>query len=112
MITFKGLAVRVVGGSVRGRFANVQALDTGHVYRAGFHELDSTVPGELARAVRRVSRGETARERLEYLRGEILAERISLGELAELQTLKKHIRNDDILLCEWAGIPEGKKQGV
>ena len=44
--------------------------------------------------------------RLEYLRGEIKAERISYGELAELQSLAEHIDKDDILLREWAGIPE------
>ena len=45
-------------------------------------------------------------KRLEYLRGEIEAERISYGEIAELQSLAKHIPGDDTLLREWAGIPE------
>jgi len=44
--------------------------------------------------------------RLEYLRGEIKAERISYGEIAELQSLAEHIEQDDVLLREWAGIPE------
>jgi len=44
--------------------------------------------------------------RLEYLRGEIIAERISYGELAELQDLAKYIDPDDTLLLEWAGVPE------
>lgn len=48
----------------------------------------------------------TPTERLEYLRGEIDAERISYSELAELQDLAEHIEPDDILLLEWAGIPE------
>ena len=48
----------------------------------------------------------TVKERLEYLRGEIEAERISYGEIVELQSLAKHIDPDDILLLEWAGVPE------
>jgi hypothetical protein len=42
--------------------------------------------------------------RLEYLRGEIDAERISYGEIAELQGLAKYIEKDDVKLLEWAGI--------
>jgi len=45
-------------------------------------------------------------ERLEYLRGEIEAERISYGEIAELQDLAEHIDPSDVLLLEWAGVPE------
>lgn len=45
-------------------------------------------------------------ERLEYLRGEIRAERISYGELAELQGLAPHIDPGDVELLEWAGVPE------
>ena len=48
----------------------------------------------------------TIKERLEYLRGEIEAERISYGEIAELQSLAKHIEPGDVLLLEWAGVPE------
>jgi len=44
--------------------------------------------------------------RLNYLRGEILAERISYGEIAELQSLSEHIKLEDTLLLEWAGVPE------
>jgi hypothetical protein len=46
-------------------------------------------------------------KRLEYLRGEIEAERISYGEIAELQGYTDYIDRGDVLLCEWAGIPEG-----
>ncbi len=46
------------------------------------------------------------KERLEYLRGEIEAERISYGEVAELQSLAEHIEPGDVLLLEWAGVPE------
>ena len=41
-------------------------------------------------------------ERLEYLRGEIRAERMSYGDIAELQSLWKWIDADDVELLEWA----------
>lgn len=47
-----------------------------------------------------------AKKRLEYLRREIIKERISYGEIAELQDLAKYIDEGDVLLREWAGIPE------
>lgn len=45
-------------------------------------------------------------DRLEYLRGEIEAERISYDEISELQSLGDCIDSDDTLLREWAGLPE------
>lgn len=45
-------------------------------------------------------------ERLEYLRGELRAERISMGELAELQGLAHWIDPSDVELLEPAGVPE------
>ena len=45
-------------------------------------------------------------ERLEYLRDEIRAERISYGEILELQSLAEYIDNGDVELREWAGIKE------
>lgn len=45
-------------------------------------------------------------ERLEYLRGEIVAERISYSEISELQGLAEHIDPGDTQLLEWAGVPE------
>jgi hypothetical protein len=44
--------------------------------------------------------------RLEYLRGELRAERISYGELAELQSLAEYIDPQDVELLEAAGVPE------
>src|ERR1700734_4162163 len=44
--------------------------------------------------------------RLEYLRGELRAERISLGELIDLQGLAPHIDPGDVELLEVAGVPE------
>jgi hypothetical protein len=51
------------------------------------------------------------RARLEYLRGEIRAERISWGEIAELQGLVPHIDRSDVELLEWAGVPEHDDDG-
>jgi len=48
---------------------------------------------------------QAVQERLEYLRGEIEAERISYGEIVELQDLAEHIEPGDVLLLEWAGVP-------
>ena len=49
----------------------------------------------------------TIKQRLEYLRKEIIAERISYSEISELQSLKEYIEPGDMLLKEWAGIKEG-----
>ena len=49
---------------------------------------------------------QTIKERLEYLRGEIEAERISYGEISELQSLAEYIEPGDMVLLEWAGVPE------
>lgn len=46
------------------------------------------------------------KDRLAYLRQEIEAERISYGEIIELQSLIEHIEPDDVLLLEWAGKKE------
>jgi hypothetical protein len=47
-----------------------------------------------------------AKIRLEELRAEIQAERISTGELLELQSLIPYIDKGDVVLLEWAGVPE------
>jgi len=46
------------------------------------------------------------KERLEYLRQELRAERISYGELVELQSLAEYIEEGDVELLEAAGVPE------
>ena len=51
-------------------------------------------------------------DRLEYLRGEIEAERISQEELLELQELAEYIDPGDILLLQWAGVPEFRNEEV
>lgn len=53
------------------------------------------------------SKRERAAARLEALRVELRAERISYGELAELQSLAEFIAPDDVELLEAAGVPEG-----
>jgi hypothetical protein len=49
---------------------------------------------------------EEIKQRLEYLRGELRAECISWGELAELQDLAPHIEPGDVELLEAAGVPQ------
>lgn len=49
---------------------------------------------------------ENIKERLEYLRTQIEQECISTGEIIELQSLKEYIDDDDVVLLEWAGVPE------
>ena len=50
---------------------------------------------------------QTAQRLLEgYARAEIEAERISCGEIAELEDLDPYIDPADTLLLEWAGVPE------
>lgn len=63
---------------------------------------DTTIDGEGTIEVR----GAHITKRLEYLRGEILAERISQSETIELQSLAEYIDPSDTLLLEWAGVPE------
>lgn len=50
------------------------------------------------------------KKRLEYLRGEIKAERISYGEIAELQSLAEYIEPDDVELLQWAGVAENEQE--
>jgi len=47
-----------------------------------------------------------ARRRLEYLRGELRAERMSYGESNELMGLSNYIEPGDVELLEAAGVPE------
>ena len=46
------------------------------------------------------------KNRLEYLRQELRAERISYGELEELQSLAEYIEPGDVELLEAVGVPE------
>jgi hypothetical protein len=62
--------------------------------------------GTAQRFLADVSEPLTIKARLEYLRGEIEAERISMSEVAELQSLAEYIDPSDVVLLEWAGVPE------
>ena len=45
--------------------------------------------------------------RLAAIRKSIVAENVSINEIAELQNeLVEHIDPSDVLLLEWAGVPE------
>jgi len=57
-------------------------------------------------AGRRYERDAATRDRLEHLRGEVRAERISWGELHELQSLSDQIDPFDVELLEAAGVSE------
>lgn len=46
------------------------------------------------------------KKRLKYLKEQIDNENISYGEIAELQSLAKHIDTGDVKLLEWAGVEE------
>ena len=45
-------------------------------------------------------------EFLKKLRTEIREERISYGEIAELESLAEYIDEGDVELLQWAGVPE------
>ena len=62
----------------------------------------------LLRMVDELPAPDEIRKRLENLRGEIKAERIGYGEIAELQSLVKYIDAGDVQLLEWAGVEEEK----
>ena len=49
------------------------------------------------------------KNRLDYFRSIIIAERISQGEIIELKGLAEHIDSSDTLLLEWAGVPESTR---
>lgn len=44
------------------------------------------------------------KKRLEEIRTEIQNERISYGEIQELQNLVQYIDKDDVELLQWAGV--------
>jgi hypothetical protein len=49
---------------------------------------------------------ENIKKRLEEIRVEIQNERISYGEIVELQSLVEHIDKNDVELLQWAGVEE------
>lgn len=71
-------------------------------YLLGWHT--DKCPAKRSREI--IAHERQIRQRLEYLRCELRAERISYGELLELQELAPHIYSDDVELLEAAGVPE------
>lgn len=67
---------------------------------------DKCSPNQLAFYKRVKNKLAKIEARLEQLRVEIEAERISTGEIIELQSLAKFIDNGDLLLLQWAGVEE------
>lgn len=69
--------------------------------RCGKKITGAFVPGNTCRNTQACTK-----RRLEYLRGELRAERISQGELCELTSLASFIEPGDVELLEAAGVPE------
>ena len=65
---------------------------------------DKCGPAQLAFYKRVKNKLTKIEARLEQLRVEIEAERISYGEIAELQSLAKFIDSNDVQLLQWAGV--------
>lgn len=82
-----------------------------NILRTGWKGYQSMTQRELEQEYKSREFDEIAEAmaRLEYLRGEIEAERIGYGELVELRNLAKYIDPSDTLLLEWAGVEEGAK---
>lgn len=74
----------------------------------GAYLIGDSVLGDKKYAKGGMSDGgeKAAKKRLEELRKELRAEKISYGELAELESLKKYIDDDDLELLQAAGVPE------
>jgi hypothetical protein len=68
--------------------------------------VSSVTPVPSGRCPFEYEHDEGIAERLEHLRQELRAERISYHELAELQSLAEHIEPGDVELLEAAGVPE------
>ena len=82
--------------------------------RADRHAREAAIAmfkGLPAEVRAKLAREELAAARLEYLRGELRAETLSYGELAELQSLAEYIEPGDVELAEAAGLPEGAGPG-
>lgn len=85
--------------------------DDGNTYR--IIDIEAKTLRELKQRIRQyhldkhTGYGERiAKRRLEYLRGEIQAERISYGEICELESLADYIAPDDTELRQWTNKAE------
>lgn len=77
---------------------------------AGHHENIANLVESREPVLWRPKATKKIKARLEYLRGELEAERISQDELLELQSLTEYIEPDDVQLLEAAGVPEFEKE--
>jgi hypothetical protein len=85
--------------------------DNGNTYQVD--ELEADTLADLKKQIRAYhlkqhnGYGERyAKRRLNYLRGEIDAERISTSEILELESLVPYIEAGDVELLQWANVPE------
>ena len=69
---------------------------------------DKVSPNQLAFYKRVRNKLTKIEARLEQLRVEIEGERISMGEIIELESLAKFIDKGDVQLLQWAGVPENQ----
>lgn len=88
-----------------------RALDDEYFVHTPMEEHLAEVIGALYRHIEELEE-EKPNVRLEYIRGELRAERVSYGELMELQSLVGHIQPDDVELLEAAGVPEFPKEDI
>lgn len=70
------------------------------------HHAVFSTSGALVGAIVGIPAPDSPKERLEYLRQELRAERLSWGDVHELQSLAGHIEPGDVELLEAAGVPE------
>lgn len=91
---------------------SAEELDRELAFAEGFGNTDEPNAATWLYALRIAKKGAVSEitARLEYLRGELRAERISWGELAELQSLVEYIDPGDLELLEAAGVPEEEAQ--
>ncbi len=104
-----GANVGAVVGSCWGFYPDETGDGLDYVREEARNDAEGLRDQRIARAEARQlgwALARVARPRLEYLRGELRAERISYGELAELQGLAPHIEPGDVELLEAAGVPE------
>jgi hypothetical protein len=97
MRTFKQQMIKLIG-----RVSYLQAVDYAK-------KLTDEERVELETAEKQLAALEK-NPRLEYLRKELRAGKLSYLELCELQSLAPYIEPGDVELLEWAGVPEFEEE--
>ncbi len=100
---------RVIFTQVEKSYIEVEAENATEANEKAIAEWDAGNNGEPFTDTEVDTETQDITARLEYLRGEIEAERISYGEIAELQSLTEYIEPGDNLLLQWAGVPESEE---